>query len=191
MIGVVKVIEVHSSQFPATLNGMYHLQLCQTIRSTPAFHYSIRRFYKAIKDCRVWLVLFPDPSPSQLNAHARRGCLDLGLDNGLVLSPDLSPSRGKEGLVTLVNFLGIGRTIWEGPIRLLDFNFHVIVTFKTTCDVPQEGGAHTYYLCLCGLCMHIVLWNDSMCDLQQAHTAHANIIHYHAANTILSHTIKR
>ena len=35
--------------------------------------------------------------------------------------------------------LGIGRTIWESPIRLLDFAFHAIVTFQTTCDGPQEG----------------------------------------------------
>ena len=43
-------------------------------------------------------------------------------------------SRTKEGLGTLVDFLG---SIWDGPIRLQDFACHAIVTFKLTCDGYQ------------------------------------------------------
>ena len=34
----------------------------------------------------------------------------------------------------VIKFLAIGRRIREGPIRLLDFICHVIVTFKTMCN---------------------------------------------------------
>ena len=49
----------------------------------------------------------------------------------LLSSPDLSPHEGKRVLVASVDFLGIESMIWEGPFRLLDIAFHVIVTFKT------------------------------------------------------------
>ena len=39
----------------------------------------------------------------------------------LNLAPRPLPSQGKEGMVTLVDFLDIGRTVLEGPIRFLYF----------------------------------------------------------------------
>ena len=57
----------------------------------------------------------------------------------LVLFPACPAHQRKGSLVTLVEFLGIGRMVWEDPIRLLDFACHVIFTFKTMCDDPLRG----------------------------------------------------
>ena len=59
-----------------------------------------------------------------------------GSDFLVVSSPGPNPSQGKDGLVTLVKFFGIQRTILERPIRFLDFTCHIIVTFKTACNYP-------------------------------------------------------